>query len=38
VFIFFSNRVGCLGSIAISLVLTGVLILAMRGCSSTPSF
>ena len=32
-FIFFSNRVGCLGSLLISIVLSAVLILAMRACN-----
>jgi hypothetical protein len=31
-FFFFSNRAGCLGSIAISLAASGLLFLAMRGC------
>lgn len=34
VFIFYSNRIGCLGSLALSVVLTIVLLLAIRGCSS----
>ena len=34
VFIFFSNRVGCLGSIAISLLLSAVLFLAIRSCET----
>ena len=33
-FVFFSNRLGCLGSIAISLVLSALLILLLRGCST----
>lgn len=32
-FVFFSNRLGCLGSIIVSLGLSIVLILALRGCS-----
>jgi hypothetical protein len=28
-FVFFSNRLGCLGSILISLVLTGILVLLL---------
>lgn len=32
-FVFFSNRAGCLGSIVISVIATGVLLLLMRGCS-----
>jgi hypothetical protein len=30
VFIFFSNRLGCLGSVAVSIVLTLVLIVVLR--------
>jgi hypothetical protein len=30
VFVFFSNRLGCLGSIAVSLVLTLLLIIVFR--------
>jgi hypothetical protein len=30
---FYSNRVGCIGSLAISLLGTLVLIVAMRSCS-----
>ena len=33
-FFFFSNRLGCLGSILVSIVLSVLLILALRGCSS----
>lgn len=33
-FIFFSNRLGCLGSLAISLVLTAILFLVFRGCNA----
>ena len=33
VFLFFSNRLGCFGSIAVSIVLTLVLLLLMRSCS-----
>jgi hypothetical protein len=33
VFAFFSNRLGCIGSIVISLIGTAVLILLVRGCS-----
>lgn len=35
VFLFFSNRFGCLGSIVISVVLSALLILVMRGCLGT---
>lgn len=31
-FAFFSNRLGCLGSIAISIIGTIILIFLMRGC------
>jgi hypothetical protein len=37
-FVFFSNRFGCLGSIAISVVLSALLLFVMRGCSAGPSF
>jgi len=32
-FVFFSNRAGCLGSLLISLVVTLVLIALMRSCN-----
>ncbi len=32
-FLFFSNRLGWLGSIAVSIVATGIVILILRGCS-----
>ena len=28
-FLFFSNRLGCMGSLVVSLVITGVLLLAL---------
>ena len=31
--LFFSNRLGCLGSIGVSIVLALVLVGLMRGCS-----
>jgi hypothetical protein len=31
-FAFFSSRLGCIGSIIVSLVGTGILLLLMRGC------
>ena len=31
-FVFFSNRLGCLGSLLVSAVLSIVLILALRSC------
>jgi hypothetical protein len=33
VFLFFSNRLGCLGSIAVSVVLSAILIGALRACT-----
>jgi hypothetical protein len=36
-FFFFSKRFGCLGSIVVSVVLSALLILLMRGCAA-PSF
>jgi hypothetical protein len=32
-FAFFSNRLGCIGSIAVSLIGTVILLLLMRACS-----
>jgi hypothetical protein len=32
-FAFFSNRLGCIGSVIVSLLGTGLLILLMRSCS-----
>jgi hypothetical protein len=32
-FVFFSNRLGCLGSIAVSIVGTALLLLLMRSCT-----
>jgi hypothetical protein len=37
-FVFFSNRLGCLGSIAVSVVLSALLILLMRSCSTGISY
>ena len=34
VFLFFSNRLGCLGSIAVSVVLSVLLIATMRACAA----
>jgi len=34
VFLFFSNRIGCLGSIALSVLLSALLIMTLRGCSA----
>jgi hypothetical protein len=33
VFVFFSNRLGCAGSIAVSIAGTVLLILLIRGCA-----
>lgn len=33
-FVFFSNRLGCLGSLLISAVGTGVLLLLLRSCQA----
>jgi len=33
-FLFFSNRLGCLGSIAISVLVSALLIMTLRGCSA----
>jgi hypothetical protein len=32
-FVFFSNRVGCVGSLLLSLLLTLVLVAVMRACN-----
>lgn len=37
-FAVFSNRLGCAGSILVSLVLSALLILLMRGCSTGTTF
>jgi len=37
-FVFFSNRFGCLGSMVMSIALSAALILLMRGCQSGTSF
>ena len=37
-FLFFSNRLGCLSSIVISVVLSVLLILLLRGCSGATTF
>jgi hypothetical protein len=34
VFVFFSNRLGCAGSILVSVILSIALLLLMRACSS----
>jgi hypothetical protein len=34
----FSNRLGCLGSLVVSVVLTALLVLAVRACSTGPSW
>jgi len=38
VFVFFSNRLGCLGSIGVSLAGTILLILLMRACTGYPTW
>jgi hypothetical protein len=38
VFVFFSNRLGCAGSIAISVVGTVLLILLIRSCTGYPTW
>jgi hypothetical protein len=35
-FFLFSNRLGCLGSIVVSVLLSALLLLLMRGCSTGP--
>jgi hypothetical protein len=35
-FLFFSSRLGCLTSIVISVILSVLLILLLRGCGGTP--
>jgi hypothetical protein len=37
-FVFFSNRLGCAGSLAVSLGGTVLLILLIRGCTGAPSW
>jgi hypothetical protein len=37
-FVFFSNRLGCAGSIALSVVGTVMLILLIRSCSGYSTF
>lgn len=36
-FVLFSNRLGCVGSIVVSIVLSVILVLALRACG-TPSW
>lgn len=33
-FAFYSNKLGCIGSILVSVVLTAVLVLALRSCGA----
>jgi hypothetical protein len=35
-FVFFSNRLGCAGSLMVTVVLSALLFLVMRGCSAPP--
>jgi hypothetical protein len=37
-FLFFSNRLGCLGSVLVSLVGTILLVLLIRACTGYPSW
>ena len=37
-FVFFSNRLGCAGSLLVTVMLSALLFLIMRGCSNTTSF
>jgi hypothetical protein len=32
-FIFYNNRMGCAGSVIVSIILSAILILAIRSCS-----
>ena len=36
-FVFFSNRLGCAGSLLVTVVLSALLFLLMRGCSGPPN-
>jgi hypothetical protein len=38
VFAFFSNRLGCLGSLIVSLIGTVILIVILRSCSGTSTW
>jgi hypothetical protein len=33
VFVFFSNRLGCVGSIVVSIIGTAILLMLMRSCA-----
>jgi len=35
-FAFYSNRLGCLGSIAVSVIASIALLVLMRGCAAAP--
>ena len=37
VFVFFSNRLGCAGSLLVTVVLSALLFVLMRGCSGPPN-
>ena len=37
VFFFFSNRLGCAGSLLVTVVLSALLFVLMRGCSGPPN-
>jgi hypothetical protein len=38
VFVFFSNRLGCAGSLAVSLLVTVLLVVLLRACAASGSF
>lgn len=37
-FVFFSNRLGCGGSLLVTIILSALLLLVMRGCSPATTF
>jgi hypothetical protein len=37
VFFFFSNRLGCVGSLLTTMILSALLVVLMRGCASVGS-
>jgi hypothetical protein len=37
-FFFFSTRLGCLGSIVVSIVLTVLLMMLLRACTGAPAW
>jgi hypothetical protein len=38
VFILFSNRLGCAGSIVVSVIASALLVVLLRGCSTGTTF